>query len=209
MSAWPRRLAGDTLPVPGADTLPTRPAYQPRRFDIKVTVQGYKPSGVVALRGARLISMKGDEVIERGDIVVTDNRITAIGPSGRVAIPAGAKVINVAGKTIIPGWVDVHAHTWPSTGVHKTAVPAFHANLAFGVTTMRDPQTNTGAVVTYGGRLRTGDLLGPRLFGTGRGIFGGEQVNTLQRAAGGEALRRVLRDADGQAIRGGEPSDAN
>ena len=180
--AWPRRLAGDTLPEPGADTLPHRAAYTPRRVDINVTVAGYKPSGVVALRGARIISMKGDEVIERGDIVVTDNRITGVGPSGRVPIRAGARVIDVSGKTIIPGYVDVHAHTWPSTDVHKTAVPAFHSNLAFGVTTMRDPQTSTSAVLTYGDRLRTGDLLGPRLFGTGQGIFSGEQIRTLQRA---------------------------
>src|SRR5262249_17168289 len=41
--AWPITLAGDTLPKRGADTLPWRAAYQPRRFDIKVTVTGYKP----------------------------------------------------------------------------------------------------------------------------------------------------------------------
>jgi len=197
--AWPRRLAGDTLPVPGADTLPLRPAYQPRRFDIVVRTAGYKPSGVLALRGARIISMKGDEVIPRGDIIVTDNRITAVGASGTVAIPAGARTIDVTGKTIVPGWVDVHAHTWPSTGVHKTAVPAFHANLAFGVTTMRDPQTNTSAVVTYGDRLRTGDLLGPRLFGTGQGIFGGDQILSLQRAR--EVVNRYAEFFETQTVK--------
>lgn len=197
--AWPRRLAGDTLPVPGADTLPLRPAYQPRRFDIKVSVAGYKPSGVVALKGARIISMKGDEIIDRGDIVVTDNRITAVGVAGRVTIPGNATVIDVAGKTIIPGWVDVHAHTWPSTEVHKTAVPAFHANLAFGVTTMRDPQTSASAVITYGDRLRSGDLLGPRLFGTGQGIFSGEQVLTLQRAR--EVVKRYSEFFETQTIK--------
>ena len=197
--AWTRRLAGDTLPVPGADTLPPSPAYTPRRFDITVSVPGYKPSGVMVLRGARVVTMKGNEVIERGDIVVTDNRITTVGPSGRVPIPAGAQVFNVAGKTIIPGWVDVHAHTWPSTGVHKTAVPAFHSNLAFGVTTMRDPQTSTSAVVTYGDRLRTGDLLGPRLFGTGQGIFSGDQVNSLQRAR--QVVRRYAEFFETQTVK--------
>jgi imidazolonepropionase-like amidohydrolase len=197
--AWPKRLAGDTLPIPGADTLPYKAAYQPRRFDVKVTIAGYKPSGSVALRGARIISMKGDEVIARGDIVVTDNRITAVGPSGQVTIPAGATSIDVTGKTIIPGWVDVHAHTWPSTEVHKTAVPAFHANLAFGVTTMRDPQTNTSAVVTYGDRLRSGDLLGPRLYGTGQGIFSGDQVLSLQRAR--EVIKRYAEFFETQTIK--------
>jgi imidazolonepropionase-like amidohydrolase len=186
--AWPRRLAGDTLPERGADTLPVHPAYTPRRFNVAVTVNGYKPSGVAVLKGARVITMRGDEVIERADIVVTDNRITAVGPSGRVPIPAGATSIDVSGKTIVPGWVDVHSHTWPATDVHKTAVPSFHSNLAFGVTTMRDPQTSTTSNITYGDRLRAGDLLGPRFFGTGPGVFSGDEVLTLQRAR--EVIRR-------------------
>jgi Tol biopolymer transport system component len=167
-AAWQKRLAGDTLPVPGADTLPHRPAYTPARHDIRIAVAAEKPSGVVALRGARIISMKGDEIFEVGDVVVTNNRITAVGASGSVAIPPNATSIDVSGKTIVPGWVDVHAHTWPSPDVHKTAVPAFHANLAFGVTTMRDPQTNTSAIITYGDRIRAGDMLGPRFMGTVR-----------------------------------------
>ena len=197
--AWAKRLEGDTLPVPGADTLPHRAAYSPARFDMKITVAGEKPTGVVALRGARIISMKGNEVIERGDIVVTDNRITAVGPSGSVTVPAGATTIDVAGKTIVPGWVDVHAHTWPSPDVHKTQVPAFHANLAFGVTTMRDPQTNTSAIITYGDRLRVGDLLGPRFLGTGQGIFSGEQISTLQRSR--EVIRRYAEFYETQTIK--------
>jgi hypothetical protein len=197
--AWAKRLAGDTLPVPGADTLPHRAAYTPALFDMKIAVAGEKPRGVVVLRGARIISMKGNEVIERGDVVVTDNRITAVGPAGSVTVPAGATSIDVAGKTIVPGWVDVHAHTWPSPDVHKTQVPAFHSNLAFGVTTMRDPQTNTSAIITYGDRLRAGDLLGPRFLGTGQGIFGGEQINTLQRSR--EVMRRYAEFYETQTIK--------
>ena len=197
--AWQKRLTGDTLPVPGADTLPFKAAYTPARFDMRITAFGEKPRGTVVLRGARVITMKGNEVLERADVVVTDNRIVAVGPSGSVTIPAGATSIDVAGKTIVPGWVDVHAHTWPSPDVHKTQVPAFHANLAFGVTTMRDPQTNTSAIITYGDRLRTGDLLGPRFLGTGQGIFSGEQITTLQRAR--EVIRRYAEFYETQTIK--------
>jgi Tol biopolymer transport system component len=197
--AWQKRLAGDTLPVVGADTLPFKAAYTPARYEMRITVSAQKPSGTVALRGARVISMKGNEVIERADVVVTNNRIVAVGPSGSVTIPAGATSIDVAGKTIIPGWVDVHAHTWPSTDVHKTAVPAFHSNLAFGVTTMRDPQTNTSAIITYGDRLRTGDLFGPRFIGTGQGVFSGEGINTLQRSR--EVIRRYAEFFETQTIK--------
>ena len=197
--AWQKRLVGDTLPVPGADTLPFKAVYTPARYDMRITATAEKPRGSVVLRGARVISMKGNEVIERADIVVTDNRIVAVGPSGSVPVPAGAISIDVAGKTIVPGWVDVHAHTWPSPDVHKTQVPAFHANLAFGVTTMRDPQTNTSAIITYGDRLRTGDLLGPRFLGTGQGIFSGEQINTLQRSR--EVIKRYADFYETQTIK--------
>ncbi len=84
--------------------------------------------------------MKGDEIIEKGDIVVTDNRITAIGATGKVTRPAGAKVVDVTGKTIVPGFVDVHAHMWPPRDVHQPQVWQYLANLAYGVTTTRDPQ---------------------------------------------------------------------
>ena len=197
--AFQRTLAGDTLPAPGADTLPVRPAYQPRRFDIKVAVAGYKPSGVAVLRGARIITMKGNEVIERGDVVVTDHRITAVGPSGSVTIPAGATSFDVTGKTIVPGWVDVHAHTWPAMDVHKTTQTSFYSNLAFGVTTMRDPQTSNSDVITYGDRLRTGDLLGPRFFATGQGVFAGDEVNTLRRAR--EVVKRYAEFYETQTLK--------
>src|SRR6185369_8963411 len=86
--------------------------YEAQRYDVTITARKDKPSGTVALRGARIITMKGDQVIEKGDIVVTDNRIVAVGSSGSVTIPKNAKVIDVGGKTIMPGYVDIHAHNW-------------------------------------------------------------------------------------------------
>ena len=71
------------------------------------------PTGEVALVGGRIITMAGEgrrQVIDRGTIVVRGNRIVAVGPLGRVTIPAGAKRIDAAGKTIMPGIVDAHAH---------------------------------------------------------------------------------------------------
>jgi hypothetical protein len=68
------------------------------------------PAGSFALVGARLVTMNGDEVIEDGAIVVEGNRITKVGRRGDVAIPPGAQVMDVAGRTIMPGIVDVHSH---------------------------------------------------------------------------------------------------
>jgi imidazolonepropionase-like amidohydrolase len=84
------------------------------------------------------------EVIENGTIVITDNKITEVGPSDRVQIPAGAKVMDVAGKTIMPGIIDVHAHVGHfREGLNTQKHWQYYANLAYGVTTTHDPSANT------------------------------------------------------------------
>src|SRR3954470_1906242 len=172
---------------PAAPKIPTI-EYEPHRVDVEIVLDKDKPKGVIALRNARLITMKGDEVIARGDIVITDNRITAIGPSGKVQIPAGAVVRNVAGKTIMPGLVDIHAHTWVAWGVHRSQVSQFLAQLAFGVTTQRDPQTSSEDALTYQDLMETGQLIGPRLYSTGPGIFSADNIRSLDDAR--DVLRR-------------------
>jgi len=154
-------------------------AYTARRFDVTMVVPKDRPTGTVALTHARIITMRGDEIIPDGDIVVTDNRISAIGASGTVAVPTSARRIDVTGKTIMPGYVDIHAHMWPTWGVHKSQVYEYLANLAYGVTTTRDPQTSTTDVLTYGDLVETGEMLGPRIFTTGPGIFWSDEVSSL------------------------------
>ncbi len=146
--------------------------YRPQQYRVLIEARRDIPRGTVVLRGARVITMKGDEVIESGDVVVRDNRIAAVGPSGRVAVPDGATVIDVSGTTIIPGFVDTHSHMWPAWGIHKNQVWMYLANLAYGVTTTRDPQTSTTDVLTYGDLVTAGRILGPRIYSTGPGVFG-------------------------------------
>jgi len=146
-------------------------ADKPEVTDIKVEASRARPKGSVALTGARIVTMNGNDIIERGDILITDNRITAVGPKGKVQIPTGTKVIDVTGKTIIPGFVDVHAHMWPPRGVHQTQVWQYLANLAYGVTTTRDPQSSTTDVFEYTDLVDTGEIIGPRVYTTGPGVF--------------------------------------
>jgi Tol biopolymer transport system component/imidazolonepropionase-like amidohydrolase len=146
-------------------------AEKPESVDIDIELARDRPSGSVVLSGARLITMKGDEVIEKGDVVITNNRIAALGPKSLVQIPPGAKVIDVTGKTIMPGFVDVHAHMWPPRGVNQTQVWQYLANLAYGVTTTRDPQSSTNDVFAYTDLVDTGDIIGPRVYSTGPGVF--------------------------------------
>jgi imidazolonepropionase-like amidohydrolase/Tol biopolymer transport system component len=163
-------------------------AYEARRFDVTITAAKDKPRGSVVLKGARIVTMNGDKVIEKGDVVVTDNRIAGVGPSGSVKVPAGAKVIDVGGKTIIPGYVDIHAHNWFGWGVHRDQVTQLLANLAYGVTTQRDPQTSATDILTYTDLMETGALIGPRLYSTGPGIFAADNIKSLDEAR--DVLRR-------------------
>ena len=158
------------------------PAYTPVRLDVAITVPKDRPTGTVVLHGARIITMKGQEIIENGDIVVTGNRIAAVGAAGTLTIPAGARTIDVTGKTIIPGYVDIHAHMWPTFGIHRAQVYEYLVNLAYGVTTTRDPQTTTTDVLSYGDLVETGALLGPRIFSTGPGLFWSDQVSSQKDA---------------------------
>ena len=177
-------LAGaDSARVARSDSArQAKPVYEPDRVDVLITVPRDKPSGSVVLRGARVITMKGDEVIENADLVVTNNRIAAVGPSGTLAVPAGARTIDVRGTTIMPGIVDVHAHLRPPFGIHKTEVWEYLANLAYGVTTTRDPQTGSTDVLSYGDLVESGSILGPRIFSTGPGVFWSDNIRSLDDA---------------------------
>ena len=158
------------------------PAYEATEIRIEVEATRDLPEGVAVLRGARVITMRGDEVIEDADLVVRNNRIAAVGQRGEVDIPAGADIIDVAGTTIVPGFVDTHAHLRPSFGVHKTQSWAYLANLAYGVTTTRDPQTGSTDVLTYSDMVEAGTIIGPRIYSTGPGVFAAEQIEDLDHA---------------------------
>ncbi len=184
-------LAADSASRPAARPaagVAARPLYEPSRVDVPVTAMKDRPSGSVVLRGARIITMKGAEVIPRGDVVVTGNRIVAVGPSGRVRVPAGARTIDVSGKTLMPGLVDIHAHMWPQWGVHSPQPYMYTANLVYGVTTTRDPQTSQSDVVSYGDAVEAGQMIGPRVYATGPGIFAYDDVTSADDAK--EVMRR-------------------
>lgn len=161
--------------------------YEPERTRIEIQAERDLPQGTLALTGARLITMQGDEVVEDGTVLVEDNRIAAVGPRDEIDIPEGAEVMDVSGSAIMPGLVDIHAHLRPPSGIHKTQVWEYLANLAYGVTTTRDPQTGTTDDLTYADLVETGVLLGPRIYQTGPGVFRSEQVEDLDHA------RNILR----------------
>jgi Tol biopolymer transport system component len=173
---------GDGEDADGEDGESEEAGYEPLEREIAVELERDLPEGTLALTGARLVTMDGDEVIEDGTLVVEGHRIAAVGPSDEVEVPEGAEVRDVSGTTIIPGFVDTHGHPWPAWGIHRTQVPAYLANLAYGVTTTRDPQTSTTDVLTYADRVKAGEMLGPRIYSTGPGIFSSTDIEDLDHA---------------------------
>ena len=176
-----------------------RQPYESARRELKISFPRDVPNGTVVLRGARILTLKIKqpslssapassskasrfEIVEKGDIVVTDNRIAAVGPSGRVQVPAGARVIDASGATIMPGLVDIHAHQGPSSNVHRTQAWEYLVNLAYGVTTTRDPGANTMDFVTYADLVDAGSITGPRIFSTGPTLDPRHDIKSLDDA---------------------------
>ena len=132
-----------------------------------------KPVATTVISGARIVTMKGNEVIANGRIVVKGNRITAIGKASDIAIPAGATQIDAVGKTVIPGLVDVHWHGGMSEGgIIPQQSWINYASLAFGVTTLHDPSNNTAAILTQSEMQLAGIVVGPRIYSTGTILYG-------------------------------------
>jgi Tol biopolymer transport system component len=171
----------DSLRVARADSATrARLAYRPTEQRVLITAQRDIPQGTVVLRGGKVLTMKGYEIVENADVVIRNNRIVSVGP--RAQEPAGARVIDVTGKTIIPGFVDTHSHMWPAWNIHWNQPWIYLANLAYGVTTTRDPQTATTDVLTYGDRVESGSAIGPRIYSTGPGVFSSEKISSLEHA---------------------------
>jgi imidazolonepropionase-like amidohydrolase len=140
---------------------------------IKLNVVADKPDGRIALTNARIITMEGDEVIKRGTIILNGNKIEKMG--ARTRVPSGVKSIDCTGKTIMPGIVDVHGHLGDFRyGLSPQRNWYYYANLAYGVTTAHDPSSNSEMIFSHSEMIKSGEMIGPRLFSTGTILYGAE-----------------------------------
>ncbi|WP_419941102.1 amidohydrolase family protein [Candidatus Palauibacter sp.] len=176
------------LDAAAADT-----AYAAAERQVEVSAERDIPRGTVVLRGGRAITMNGDEIVENADIVVTDNRIASV-RAGPGEVPEGAQIIDIGGKTVVPGFVDTHAHMWNLWDFHWARPWIYQANLAYGVTTTRDPQTATTDVLSYEDMVRAGRMAGPRIYHTGPGVFRFDFIRSYEHAL--EVLRKYSRYYD-------------
>jgi Tol biopolymer transport system component len=186
----------------------TTAAYEAEELKVEVKLPRDVPRGLVALRGGRVITMAdvpGDttgtpHVIENGTVLVRDNRILAVGPADSVEVPDSAQVVDVSGKTLVPGFVDTHYHAqWLVPEIHPEEVWQYLTTLSYGVTTTRDPQTAMTDVLSYTDRVLTGGMIGPRIYSTGPGVFLGENIRNADHAK--TVLRRYAEYFDTKTLK--------
>ncbi|MCL2916310.1 amidohydrolase family protein [Shewanella corallii] len=133
------------------------------------------PRGTIAFVGGQVVTMDGpdnNKVIQNGVVVVKDNKIVAVGDS-TTSIPESAKVYDIAGKTIMPGLFDAHAH---GAQGENEIIPQqnweLYAGLTFGVTSIHDPSNDTTEIFSASELQKAGKIAGPRIFSTGTILYG-------------------------------------
>jgi imidazolonepropionase-like amidohydrolase len=128
----------------------------------------HKPAKPLVFVHANLFDSETAQAHSGSTVVITGNKITAAGPDGKVAVPAGAEVIDATGKTLMPGLWDMHVHIQPDDGL---------LHIANGVTQVRDLANDTDMLLKLRDRFDHGTEIGPRVlmagFIDGRGPYQG------------------------------------
>jgi len=165
-----KSVAGNKSSVQQKDGFVTAWVKPDRTINIDLTAKPAYAHGTIALTDVRIITMKGNHVIQNGTVIIKNGRFDAIGSSATVHIPTAAKCYNLKGKTIMPGLINVHLHQSAPSDVGPQEYPVYLSNFAFGVTTMRDPFSSIDSY-GYTELLKTGQMIGPRLFSSGPGVM--------------------------------------
>ena len=171
-------------PVAGAPVVPVQPSSVGPSYPVK-------GSGTVVLRAARLIDGTGAPAVQSAVVVVTDDRIVAVGREGVVRVPAGARVVDLGDATLLPGFIDAHTHIvgrtladpasdvasvrdYPSYGA-ILAVDNARRTLMAGFTTIRNVGSPNFDDMALRQAIDAGVVAGPRMQTAGHsfGITGG------------------------------------
>ncbi|MSR02508.1 MAG: hypothetical protein EXR94_07180 [Gemmatimonadetes bacterium] len=139
--------------------------------EIKLVVPRDIPAGTAAFTNARIITLAKRQVVT-GTVVVRGGRISCV---GRCPVPAGARVFNAGGKTIVPGFIDVHSHNYRE---HRGIIPQKNYEgaifLAYGITTTMDPSMWSENLFPTAEMVDAGTIIGSRVFSTGDPLYAGD-----------------------------------
>ncbi|KAK0210254.1 hypothetical protein DFS33DRAFT_1378240 [Desarmillaria ectypa] len=170
---------------------------------LKDEVKASGSSDIVAVYNATLLTMETglveSDLIREGVMLVKDGVIQAVGSVGDISIPEDAVKFDANQGFVIPGFIDVHSH-W---GGYIVPLPAksweMQSFLAYGITTMHNPSSDTVTAFIERSRLESGQFIGPRILTTGSVLFGGgwvglhEEIVNLNEAV--SALTRIKAEA--------------
>jgi imidazolonepropionase-like amidohydrolase len=149
---------------------------------------------IVAIRAGKLVDVVAGKVLNDQTILVSKDRITAVGPAGSVTVPPGARTIDLSGATVLPGLVDAHVHLTGDPNLHgyrslgvsdiRAALYGAHSaktTLEAGFTTVRNVGASGFGDVALRDAINEGELEGPRMrvAGYAIGIKGGHCDNNL------------------------------
>lgn len=113
------------------------------------------PAGAVVFRNVALFDAEARVMRPGSTVVVRNDRIQSVGPDGSIPVPTGARVIDGAGKTLLPGFWDMHVH------VSSNSQGLLH--MAAGVTSVRDLANNLAELTERRRNFESGALVGPRI----------------------------------------------
>lgn len=153
----------------------------PRRIPVPGAVTA--PQGTIVIRGGRIWDGTG-AAARLGTLVITRNAIAAVLAPGSTSWPADAKIIDVAGKTVMPGLIDLHTHldyrqtgnsetrAWSPTDGALRGVERLRYYIESGITTVRDVGSQGDTPFLLKQWVAEGRLAGPRVFAAGNVISG-------------------------------------
>jgi imidazolonepropionase-like amidohydrolase len=116
------------------------------------------PAATLAIVGGDLFDSERGVVLPRYTVLIRGERIVAVGPADSVSVPAGATIVDAAGKTVLPGMWDMHTHLF-----HTSQSSNGPLQLATGITSVRDLASDLDVAVSHRDRSAAGRILSPRI----------------------------------------------